>query len=103
MRDTLPLLVGAIPFGILYGALAVTAGLSLPATLAMSLIVFAGLSLAQRGGNADSRSELIPSKTIFKGNVSKCRFYYIISVNCFCVYCCKISPFVFWKELLFLT
>ena len=44
MRDTLPLLVGAIPFGILYGALAVTAGLSLPATLAMSLIVFAGSS-----------------------------------------------------------
>lgn len=44
MRDTLPLVVGAIPFGILFGALAVTAGLSLPATLAMSLIVFAGSS-----------------------------------------------------------
>ena len=44
MRDTVPLLVGAIPFGILFGALAVNAGLSLPATLAMSLIVFAGSS-----------------------------------------------------------
>lgn len=44
VRDTLPLIIGAIPFGILFGALAVTAGLSLPATIAMSLIVFAGSS-----------------------------------------------------------
>lgn len=41
-RATLPLIVGAIPFGILFGTLAEPSGLSLLATLAMSLIVFAG-------------------------------------------------------------
>ena len=41
-KATLPLIVGAIPFGILFGTLAGPSGLSLVATLAMSLIVFAG-------------------------------------------------------------
>ncbi|WP_207062612.1 AzlC family ABC transporter permease [Motiliproteus sp. SC1-56] len=41
-RATLPLIVGAIPFGILFGTLAVPSGLSVGATLAMSLFVFAG-------------------------------------------------------------
>lgn len=41
-RATLPLIVGAIPFGILFGTLAGPSGLSLWATLAMSSIVFAG-------------------------------------------------------------
>ena len=41
-RDTFPLIVGAIPFGIIFGALGVTSGLSPAATLAMSLFVFAG-------------------------------------------------------------
>tara|TARA_R110002094_G_scaffold2535_9_gene10264 strand:+ start:1211 stop:1945 length:735 start_codon:yes stop_codon:yes gene_type:complete len=41
-RATLPLIVGAIPFGILFGTLAGPSGLSLAGTLAMSLIVFAG-------------------------------------------------------------
>ncbi|HEY5717219.1 MAG TPA: AzlC family ABC transporter permease [Motiliproteus sp.] len=41
-KATLPLIVGAIPFGILFGTLAGPSGLSLGATLAMSLIVFAG-------------------------------------------------------------
>ncbi len=41
-RATLPLIVGAIPFGILFGTLAGPSGLSLLATLAMSSIVFAG-------------------------------------------------------------
>lgn len=41
-RDTLPMIIGAIPFGILFGALAVTAGLSLLAAMGMSLFVFAG-------------------------------------------------------------
>ncbi|MBN2658397.1 MAG: AzlC family ABC transporter permease [Spirochaetales bacterium] len=44
MRDTFPLLLGAFPFGLIYGALAVSAGLSAPAVLAMSAIVFAGSS-----------------------------------------------------------
>lgn len=42
MRDTVPMLVGAVPFGIVYGTLAVSSGLSVGATLAMSLLVFAG-------------------------------------------------------------
>jgi 4-azaleucine resistance transporter AzlC len=44
MRDTFPLLLGAFPFGLIYGALAVSAGLSAPAVMAMSAIVFAGSS-----------------------------------------------------------
>jgi len=42
VRDTFPVIVGAIPFGIIFGALAINAGLSVAATLAMSLFVFAG-------------------------------------------------------------
>ncbi|MBF0229806.1 MAG: AzlC family ABC transporter permease [Desulfamplus sp.] len=41
-RDTFPLIVGAIPFGIIFGTLAATAGLSFAATMGMSLFVFAG-------------------------------------------------------------
>ncbi len=41
-RDTFPLIVGAIPFGIIFGALGVTSGLSPAATMSMSLFVFAG-------------------------------------------------------------
>jgi len=43
-RDTLPMIVGAIPFGVLFGALAATAGMPFWATMAMSLFVFAGSS-----------------------------------------------------------
>jgi 4-azaleucine resistance transporter AzlC len=42
IKATFPLVVGAIPFGILFGALAVTSGLSAWGTMGMSLIVFAG-------------------------------------------------------------
>lgn len=42
MKATFPLVVGAIPFGIIFGALAVTAGLSPRGTMGMSLFVFAG-------------------------------------------------------------
>jgi len=41
-RDTFPLLIGALPFGLIYGALAVSSGLSVQGALAMSAIVFAG-------------------------------------------------------------
>lgn len=41
-RATLPLIVGAIPFAIIFGALAATGGLSPGATMAMSAFVFAG-------------------------------------------------------------
>jgi len=41
-RNTLPLIVGAIPFGIIFGALAINSGLSFGGAMAMSLFVFAG-------------------------------------------------------------
>jgi len=41
-RDTLPLIIAAMPFGIVYGAMAENAGLSLAAILGMSAFVFAG-------------------------------------------------------------
>ncbi|MEL6854562.1 MAG: AzlC family ABC transporter permease [Cyanobacteria bacterium J06607_13] len=43
-RDIIPLVVGAIPFGIIFGTLATTAGLSAGGTMAMSAFVFAGSS-----------------------------------------------------------
>ncbi len=42
VRDTFPLLVGASPFGLIYGALGIASGLSPLATAAMSAVVFAG-------------------------------------------------------------
>ena len=42
VRATFPLVVGAIPFGIIFGAVAVNSGLSAAAAQAMSLFVFAG-------------------------------------------------------------
>lgn len=44
MRDTVPLLLGAFPFGLIYGAVAATSGLSPAAIAAMSALVFAGSS-----------------------------------------------------------
>lgn len=41
-RDMLPMLLGAMPFGIIFGGLAGAAGLSPWQTLGMSLLVFAG-------------------------------------------------------------
>ncbi len=41
-RETFPLIVGAIPFGIIFGTLAVGSGLSFTGAVAMSAIVFAG-------------------------------------------------------------
>lgn len=43
-RDTLPLVVGAIPFGIIFGAVSVSSGVSVAGTLLMSALVFAGSS-----------------------------------------------------------
>lgn len=43
-RAMVPLIVGAIPFGIIFGTLARSSGLSFGATLAMSAFVFAGSS-----------------------------------------------------------
>jgi 4-azaleucine resistance transporter AzlC len=43
-KATFPLVVGAVPFGIIFGAVAVNSGLSPWATAALSLFVFAGAS-----------------------------------------------------------
>ena len=42
IRDELPILIGVIPFGIIYGILALNAGLSPTEAQAMSIIIFAG-------------------------------------------------------------
>ncbi len=42
IKDELPILVGVIPFGMIYGILALSAGLSKTEAQAMSVIVFAG-------------------------------------------------------------
>jgi 4-azaleucine resistance transporter AzlC len=44
VKDTLPLMLGAAPFGLIFGALAITNGLSPIATIGMSVFVFAGSS-----------------------------------------------------------
>ena len=43
-KDTFPLVVGAVPFGIILGTVAATSGLSFAAAMAMSVFVFAGAS-----------------------------------------------------------
>ena len=43
-RDSLPMLLGAAPFGLIFGTLAVPSGLSPAGAIAMSLLVFAGSS-----------------------------------------------------------
>lgn len=42
VRAVVPLLIGGFPFGMIYGALAIDAGLSAPAAQMMSSLVFAG-------------------------------------------------------------
>ncbi len=41
-RATIPLVIGAIPFGIIFGALSVTSGISPAGTMGLSMFVFAG-------------------------------------------------------------
>ncbi|TDR80207.1 AzlC family ABC transporter permease [Paludibacterium purpuratum] len=43
-RDTLPMMIGAAPFGTIFGTFAIAMGLSPTVTLAMSALVFAGSS-----------------------------------------------------------
>jgi 4-azaleucine resistance transporter AzlC len=44
VRDEAPILLGVVPFGLIYGALAMHANLSYAASQAMSAIIFAGAS-----------------------------------------------------------
>ena len=43
-KATIPMIIGAIPFGVIFGTLAESSGLSLLGAMAMSLFVFAGSS-----------------------------------------------------------
>jgi len=56
LRDMLPMLLGAMPFGIIYGSLAGAAGLTPWQTIGMSLLVFAGsaqfIAISLLGGGA---------------------------------------------------
>lgn len=58
LRDTVPMLVGVVPFGIIFGTLASVGGLSLLQAVGMSLFVYAGsaqfiaLSLMSTGASA---------------------------------------------------
>lgn len=55
-RDTLPMILGAIPFALIFGTLAIAAGLTLWQTLGMSLLVYAGsaqfIAVSLIGGGA---------------------------------------------------
>lgn len=42
VKDTFPLVVGAVPFGIIFGAVAITVGFSVWGVMGLSLLVFAG-------------------------------------------------------------
>lgn len=59
VRATFPLVVGAIPFGVLFGALAVNNGLSAAAAGAMSALVFAGSSQFIAAGLVGSGTNLL--------------------------------------------
>jgi len=44
VKDIFPILLGVAPFGVLYGATAISAGLDKLQSLLMSIIIFAGAS-----------------------------------------------------------
>ena len=58
-RATFPLIIGATPFGIIFGAVAVNSGLSAWGTAALSLFVFAGASQFVAAGLVASGAGLL--------------------------------------------
>jgi 4-azaleucine resistance transporter AzlC len=68
VRDMLPLLIGAMPFGIIFGALAASSGLSAAQAMAMSLLVFAGAAqfivLALLGAGASAAVLLLTTLVV---------------------------------------
>ena len=59
VKDTFPLVVGAIPFGIIFGAIAVTNGVSPGGALAMSAFVYAGSAQFIAAGLVGSGAPLL--------------------------------------------
>lgn len=69
-KATIPLIVGAIPFGIIFGALAITSGISPAGAVAMSALVFAGSSqFIATGLIAGSANPLVIILTTFVVNL----------------------------------
>lgn len=70
MQATIPLTLGALPFGIIFGALAVTSGIGAAGAMALSLIVFAGSSqFIAVGLFRDNASAIVIIMTTFIVNV----------------------------------
>jgi 4-azaleucine resistance transporter AzlC len=70
VRAVTPLVIGAVPFAVIFGALAVTGGLSAGAAVAMSAIVFAGSSqFVAAGMVAAGASPLVIIVTTFVVNL----------------------------------
>ncbi|MHC5348795.1 AzlC family ABC transporter permease [Metapseudomonas furukawaii] len=67
-RDIVPMIVGAIPFGIIFGTLASGAGLSAWQTLGMSMLVFAGsaqfIAITLLGGGAGAAVVLLTTLVV---------------------------------------
>lgn len=58
-RTAIPLMIGVAPFGVVFGALAVNAGLSIVQALGMSVIVLAGSSQFVAAGLIDSNTPIL--------------------------------------------
>lgn len=59
VKDTFPLVVGAAPFGLIFGAASVTSGLSPAGALSMSLFVFAGSAQFIASGLVASQASIV--------------------------------------------
>jgi 4-azaleucine resistance transporter AzlC len=68
-RDQLPLLLGVIPFGLIFGALALQAGLPPAAAQAFSLLIFAGSAQFIAVGMLASAPAMLIIATIFIVNL----------------------------------
>lgn len=94
IRDELPILLGVLPFGMIYGVSAISAGIPASIAQAMSCIVFAGSAqfvIVQL--IATGTPSLVVILTAFIVNVR--HLLYSVSVSS---YICKLHPL--WKWLL---
>ena len=94
VRDEAPILLGVVPFGLLYGALAISAKLSSLAAQAMSAIIFAG------------SAQLITAQLIGKGTSGLVVLMVVFVVNMrHALYSASVAPHIknlktTWKLLL---
>jgi 4-azaleucine resistance transporter AzlC len=94
VRDETPILLGVVPFGLLYGALAISAGVSNGAAQAMSAIIFAG------------SAQFIAAQLVGAGTAGVVIVMVVFVVNLrHALYSASVAPYVrhlntFWKVLL---